>query len=196
MKKPLAVIVLALLFFFICIGVAAFNFVTQGCLSWTCAPERSFRISELELPSTLFPNGAIVNRIYPLSDEFGTLEDGGQSIYWDNGNGNAGYTIYRYPTVKRAAKNFDFHKQLLVNSDTQEEWKSPVDSTFSSTTADIVYVGCGSWSEKSGKNCEMVARYQEYVVAFGASIDTKMTFVQFEKILFYLDAQMSKLLYP
>jgi hypothetical protein len=196
MKRPILVIGLALCFFSICIGGVAFNFVTRGCLSWICAPDRSFRISELELPSSLFPDGAIVNHIYPLSDEFGTLEDGSQAIYWDNGNGYAGYTIYRYPTIRNATKNFDLPKLLLVNSDTREKWISPIDSTYSSTAADVVFVGCGSWSGKSRKNCGMVAQYQEYIVVFVATIDNKMTFAQFEKILFYLDEQISSLLYP
>ena len=198
-KKPVVAIGLALSILSIClcsIGIPAFRFILQGCFWWECVPERSFQISELELPSNLFPEGAIVNRIYPLSDEFGTLEDGTQSIYWDNGNGSAGYTIYRYSTVRSTAKYFDLNKRLFVNSDTREEWKSPVDSSFSSTTADVAYVGCGSWSEKSEKNCTMVAQYQAYVVVFDATIDTKMTFAQFEKILFYIDEQISSRLYP
>jgi hypothetical protein len=177
-------------------GVVVSKFVTRGCLSWICTPEKSFRISDLELPSSLFPSGAIVGHIYPLSDDFGPLEDGFQSIYWDNGNGNAGYTIYRYFTVTSAAKNFNFNKHLFVNSDTREEWKSPVDIAFLSSTADVVYVGCGSWSEKSEKNCAMVAQYQEYVVVFDATINAKMKFAQFEKILFYIDEQISSHLYP
>lgn len=197
MKKSIATVMgLALLSFAICIGVVAFNFVTRGCLSWICASEKSFRISELELPSNLFPNGAIVGHVHPLSDEFGTLENGSQSIYWDNANGNAGYTIYRCFTVKSATKYFDLNKRLFVNSDTQEEWKSPVDLAFLSTTADVVYVGCGSWSEKGEKNCTMVAQYKAYVVVFDATIDTQMTFAQFEKILFYIDEQISSRLYP
>ena len=196
MKKPVGVIWLALSIFSIslcCIGISALRFILQGCFWWDCAPERSFQISELELPSNLLPKGAILNQIHPLSDDFGAVEDGTQSIYWDNGNGDAGYTIYRYPSIKKAEKYFDLNTHLLVNSDTGEVWKTPADLTFSSTTADIVYVACGYWSDK---NCAMVARYQEYVVFFSAMIDTPMTFVQFEKILFYIDKQISSRLYP
>jgi hypothetical protein len=195
MRKPIVAIAIALLFFCICMGAGAFQFIRDGCLLWECPPARSFRISELELPSTLFPTGAIINHMYPLSDDFGPLEDGSQSIYWDR-NGDAGYTIYRYPTIRNATKYFDLNKHLFVNSDTREEWKPPVDLTFSSTTADVVYIGCGSWSEKSGKICAMVAQYQEYVVVFDATINAKMEFAQFEKILFYIDEQISNHLYP
>jgi hypothetical protein len=197
MKKPIIFVIgFVILSSLIFISVVAFNFFTRSCFSWICAPERDFRISDLELPSNLFPEGTIVNHIYPLSDEFGTLEDGTQSIYWDNGNGRSGYTIYRYSNVRGAEKHFDLHKHLFVNSDTREEWRSPDNSTFSSTTADVVYIGCGYWSGKNRKNCTMVAQYQEYVAIFNATLDTKMTFDQFEKILFYIDKQISSLLYP
>jgi hypothetical protein len=195
-KSVIFVIGFVVLSSLICIGVVVFNFFTRGCLSWICAPEREFRISDLELPSNLFPEGTIVNHINPLSDEFGTLEDGTQSIYWENGNGRAGYTIYRYSNVRGAEKYYDLHKRLFMNSDTGEEWKSPDNSSFSSRTANITYVGCGYWSGKSRDNCTMVAQYQEYVVVFSATLDTKMTFDQFEKILLYIDDQFSSLLYP
>jgi hypothetical protein len=191
MKKNIALLVSIFLLF--CIGIGAFTiqFVLNGCFWWECAPQRSFRIADLELPASLFPDGTIVNHVYPLSDEFDTMEDGSQSIYWNTGN--AVYTIYRYPTIMKATVGFNNNKHLLVNSETGNAWSPPADLIFSSSTADAADVACGYWSVKK---CAMVARYQEYVVFFAAAIDTKMTFAHFEKILFYIDNQMSSRLYP
>jgi hypothetical protein len=121
------------------------------------------------------------------------VEDGSQSIYWDDGNGSAGNTIYRYPTANKAMRGFDLQKHLLVNAETKEAWQTPTNLTFASTTADTVYIACGYWTHK---NCAMVARYQEYVIFFDTSMDQKMTYTDFEKIAIYIDQQMSNHLYP
>ena len=148
---------------------------------------------DLEIPSNLFPDGAVVSHIYPLSDEHETIENGTQLVYWNNGNRNAGNTIYRYPTSKKARDNFEFEKHGMVNTETGDVWKPPVELTFSSTTADAVYVACGY---RSIKRCAMVGRYQEYVVFFIAVMDEKMTYSKFEKIVVYIDKQISSHLYP
>ena len=81
---------------------------------------------------------------------------------------------------------------LFVNPETKEAWKSPVNFIFSSSTADSVYVACGYSITKS---CAMAARYQEYVVFFSASMDSEMTFSDFEKILIFIDKQISGKIY-
>jgi len=153
------VIILLSCFCFVLVG----QYILHGCLWWKCVPERTFRISELELPSSLFPDGAITSPIHPMSDDFGPKEDGTKTIYWDNGNSIAVYDVFRYSATKMAVNGFEFNKGLLVNSETKDIWKPPADLAFSSTTADDLYVACGYWSEK---RCVMVARYQEYVVFF------------------------------
>ena len=186
------IIASASLFFCIFICASAVQFILHKCLWWDCAPQRNFKISDLALPSNLFPDGSIINPIFPLSDEHTTIEDGMQSIFWDNGNGSAGYTIYRYPTVKNAKDAFEFHKHELFNRETKEAWKPPTNLTFSSATADALYIACGYWNDKE---CAMVARYQEYVVFFNTTVDTKMTFPSFEKILIFIDQQISGKIY-
>jgi hypothetical protein len=153
---------------------------------------RSFRVSELEIPSNLFPDDVIVGHVHPLSDEFGTLDDGTQSMYWDTGN--AGYTIYRYPTTWQAMVGFNRNKHLLF-SGAEDVWPSIADSILSSTTADAAYIACGKQTI-SYQECAMVARYQEYVVDFSAIMDDKMTDANFEKIVVYIDEQMSSRLHP
>jgi hypothetical protein len=153
---------------------------------------RSFRVSELEIPSNLFPDDVIVNHVYPLSDEFGTIDDGSQSIYWDTGN--AGYTIYRSLTIWQAMVEFNRNKHLLF-SGAEDVWPSIADSILSSTKADATYIACGNQSINN-KKCAMVARYQEYVVSFSADMDDKMTYADFEKIVVYIDEQLSRRLHP
>src|SRR5690349_9940031 len=104
---------------------------------------RNFRVSELEIPSNLFPDGVSVNHAYPLSDEYGTIDNGSQPIYWDTGN--AGYTIYRYPTTWQAMVEFNRNKHLLF-SGTEDVWPSIAESILSSTTADAIYIACGNWN--------------------------------------------------
>lgn len=194
MKKSVfgAVALILILLCFI-IPVFAIQITLNGCLWWMCAPERDFQIADLELPADLFPVGTIVNHIHPLSDNFGSVEDGTQSIYWKNGNGNAGYTVYRYSTKGVAEEYFDYQKRIFTDSESHESWKPPDVLSFSSETADAVYIACGDWSRR---NCGMAARYQEYIVTFISVIDSDMTFSEFEKILFYIDKQISDLLYP
>jgi hypothetical protein len=193
MKKSLVISVFVFLLF--CIGISAFavQLIMHDCLWWECAPERNFRIVDLEIPSSLFPDGAIVNHVYPLSDEHQTIEDGVQGVFWRNGGANAGYTIYRYPTAKKAIDEFEFKKHGMVNTETGDVWKPPAELTFSSTVADTAYVACGY---RSIKRCAMVGRYQEYVVFFIAVMDEEMTYSKFESILVYIDKQMSSRLYP
>jgi hypothetical protein len=146
----------------------------------------------LELPSNLFPDGVIVSHVYPLSDEFSTIDDGSQSIYWDTGN--AGYVIYRYPAIRQARVGFDLNQHVLF-SGAEDVWPSIADSILSNTKADIAYIACGNQSIDN-KECAMVARYQEYVVSFSATMDDKMMYGDFEKIVVYIDKQMSSRLYP
>jgi hypothetical protein len=195
-KKPVvAISIVTVLLSGLCLcSVAAWQYFWQRCLWWECAPARNFRISELELPSSLFPPGAIVNHIYPLSDEFETVEDGSQSIYWDAGNGIAGYTIYRYPTSRRAKVGFELNQHVMF-SGAEEVWPSIADSILPSTTADVVYIACGE-RVINHQYCEMVARYQEYVITFSADIDDRMPYADFENIVVYIDNQISSLLHP
>jgi hypothetical protein len=194
MKKSVVILLASIfLLFLIFICALPIQLIFHGCLWWECAPERSFRVSDLELPTSLFPEGSIVNHVRPLSDEHETIDDGIQSIYWDSGDGNAGYEVFRYPTVKKARDKFEFNKNSLVNSETGDVWKQPNELRFSSTTADVIYIACGYWSKKQ---CAIVARYQEYIIFFSTIMDEKMSYSKLEKIAVYIDKQMSSRLYP
>jgi len=173
--------------------VLVIQLVLFGCFGWWCAPERTFRVSALELPASLFPDGAIVNHMHPMSDEFGTIDNGMQSIFWQTGNGGAGYLVYRYPTTSSARNNFEFYKTMLIEPSNGEVWNPPAELNFSSTTADEIYVGCIYFG---GQHCEMLARYQEYVLSFRTSIDEMMAYSDFENVLLFIDKQITERIYP
>ena len=177
-----------------CICSISFTqYLLKGCFWWECVPERDFRVLDWEIPISLFPEGAFTDHLtIPTDNDFGEIEGGFQDIYLDYRI--AYYDIHRFPRVKEAISRFEHDKKDMVDRDTGKVWEVPDNLTFSSETADDLYIACGYWSEIY--RCKMTARYQEYVLFFNADINDKMTFANFEKILFYLDEQMSSRLYP
>lgn len=169
------------------------QYTLKDCLWWECVPERDFHVLDLELPVFLFPDKTYLSPISPSSEGGGEIERGSQSIFWDDGDRVAIYSIYRYPTIKRAIRAFKFYIDYMVDSETKKPWIHPNEVIFSSPTADEMIIACGNWSER---RCGMLARYQEYVIFFNATMDEKMTYTEFEKIATYLDEQISSRLYP
>lgn len=182
-----------ILFFVIGIIFACQYFV-QGCLWWDCAPDRDFHVLEMELPSSIFPDGAQISPIQPSSEGAGEIERGSQSIFWGSGNGFAVYAINRYPTTKKANQVYELVHGHMADTETENLWARPTELTSLSSTADQLFVACSDWS---GINqCGMLARYQEYEISFRAIMDDQMTYSDFEKIIVYIDEQISSHLYP
>lgn len=180
---------------FVCLATCAtlFQVVIYGCLLWDCAPPRSFRVLDLDLPTDLFPHGAIINSLHPLSEGEGTTDNGIKSVYWGVGAGRAIYIVSRFPSARQAAEKFPLEKRSFSDSESKRPWQQPPALTFVSPKADEFFLGCGYWSEY---HCGMVARYAEYVVHFNAIIDSDMTHEGFEKIVAFIDNQISNRLYP
>lgn len=172
--------------------ICAGQYFLNGCLLWECVPKRNFHVLDWEIPANLFPEGATTDHITTPSEGTGEIEAGFQTIYV--GHGIAIYDIYRFPRIQKAISQFDHDKKDMVDNETGEAWMVPDRITFSSATADDLHIACGYWSERY--RCKMIARYQEYIIFFNADINDKMTFMRFEKILFYLDEQISSRLYP
>jgi hypothetical protein len=146
------------------------------------------------LPFDLFPEGSIINSLYPLSEGEGTTENGSKSVYWDGGGeGRAIYMVLRYPSVRQAAEIYTMEKKVFADDGTKQPWKRPSTLTFISPKAEEFFLGCGYWSEY---HCGMVARYAEYIVHFNAIVDSQMTYERFEKIAAFIDNQISARLYP
>ncbi len=169
------------------------QYFLHDCLWWDCAPERDFHVLELELPSSLFPEEFQITPFDRSSEGNGEIERASQSVFWDNGNRLAGYDVNRYSSIKEAIHVFDSDYKQMLDSETKNAWIRPKELTYTSSTADQFQVSCGDWS---GRRCGMLARYQEYEIFFSATMDDKMTYADFEKIVVYIDKQISSHLYP
>jgi hypothetical protein len=163
-----------------------------GCYWQQCAPDRDFHVRDWEIPDHFFPKYAKVSHMYIPSEGSGEIEWGSQAVFWDNGDGIAGYDIYRYPTNGKASTQYERILNRMVDRETKHPWDSDI-FDFTSSSADEIFIACGTWTEK---RCGMLARYQEYVIFFNAIMDEKMTHSDFEEILIYLDEQISIRLYP
>jgi hypothetical protein len=196
-KKTVILSIFALLLTSLICCILSLQYISHGCFWWECAPERNFHVLDWEMPTYLFPETAIVNHIHMPSELGAEIENGWQDVFWqyDNRYGTSAYQIERYSSKKAAIGGFKFEiKQMTDPSNPSNNWVRPNESTFVSSTADEVYIACGRALQE--KNCGVVARYQEYVILFSTTIDEKMTYSNFEKVLFYLDAQISRHLYP
>ena len=146
-----------------------------------------------KIPNHMFPLEEMVSDMYIHSEGAGEIERGSQTAYWNRGNSLAGYDIYRYPTIKRARMEYERRLGQLVDDETNRPWVQSKEFTFSSATADEMFMACGDWL---GRRCGFLARYQEYVIFFDAVMDEEMTYDDFKKIVLYLDEQISSRLYP
>jgi hypothetical protein len=108
-------VVISIIALFACLATCAtlFQVVIYGCLLWDCALQRSFRVLVLDVPADLFPQGAIVNSLYPLSEGEGTTENGLKAVYWNEGSGLAVYEVLRFPSARQAAEIFPLDKEGL-----------------------------------------------------------------------------------
>ena len=168
-----------------------------GCLWWECAPNRSFDVIDLELPANLFPINAIYNIFYLDSDDnLETVQSGGQTIYWDNGNGLAIYIVDMYATSRNSSRNFESIKNSFFSDRGNSKilWSKPDELTYISPLADNFFVACGTLIGKDYR-CGVVAQYQEFVLFFNTTISERMTYQDFQKIVICMDEQISNYLY-
>lgn len=179
-----------LIIMFLC--TLATQIFLHGCIWWECVPERDFHVHELGLPESLFPDDALVEPISASSEGNGEIERGSQTIFLSYGG--AGYSIKRYPSIRKAISEYEFEVNHMTDFGTQSPWTTPKNITFNSATADSIYIACGQGVQ--GQECGFTGRYKEYVIYFSASIGERITFEDFEKILVYIDRQISNRLYP
>lgn len=191
-RSLITIIIAVAIFCATCILLTG-QYLSNRCFWWECAPERAFHVSDWEIPLSLFPEGSTTDHLnIPTDNDFGEIEGVFQDIYLGLDR-IAYYDIYRFPRIKEAILEFEDNKKGMVDRDTGEIWKEPDNLLFSSTTADNSYVACGYWNQLY--RCKMTAQYQEYIILFNADINEQMTFEHFEKVILYLDEQISKRLY-
>ena len=168
-------------------GIIGYVIIARSCFFLNCVQERSFNVLDLELPSDLFPNDAIVNPIMRPSTSEGAFESGSKTIYWRGGNSIATYTVWRFRTEKEASRIFLAESGGALYTDNR-------DSLYQSSVADEFAAGCGI-RQGFGYKCNMAARYQEYTVKLLFSIDQEMSIEEFNKVVIFIDQEMERRLY-
>jgi hypothetical protein len=193
MKRVRPHIFLGLMFVCTILFLLAVQYVVKGCAWWDCAPRRSFRVLDLTLPAELFPEGAIVNQLSPFSEGTGALEDAMMVVYWSDGEGIAVYQVFRYPTIRQASLLYPDEVKSYVNPVTGASWKAIDELTFVSSKADEYFTACGYWESY---RCGFVARYAEYIIKLNSTIDSRMTYADFDRAISQIEKQIAGHLYP
>lgn len=167
----------------------------NGCLWWECAPARSFRIVDWEIPSRLLPSQTQSSHIEYDRNGQGTKGSASQGLYLDGGKGTAIYIIDRYASIDEARRSYEKSRQsFFIDRVTGISWFKPQEITYVSPSADEFFVSCGTLMPNDFR-CGMIARYQEYILFFNATIGGTMTYGDFQDIVVYLDEQITNHLY-
>ena len=156
-------------------------------------PQRPFHVLDWELSEDMFPKDAYASPINPSSEGAGEIERGGQVIYWNKNYGVAMYGIARYPTINGAFREYEYLAKEENEKKNNFGLEFAQGQVYRSRTAENYLIVCANQERES---CNMIARYQEYVVRFYSVIDDNMTYSDYENVLVYIDEQISNRLYP
>ena len=104
-------------------------------------------------------------------------------VYWSEGAGNSVYNVWRFRS-EGAAKRF--YEGL---SNTSENYSSHESLIYRSKLANNFNMECGD-SIFGGYECDLDARYHEFVLSFNSIIDEQMPIDQFNRIVQFIDLQM------
>jgi hypothetical protein len=160
------------------------------CL-WDCPPKRSFRELDLNLPNSLFPNGAKIYTLHYLRDDTGR-DPAVASSSWDGGNSS--YTVLKSATKAKASQRYNLdtrHNFFTRMLDGTEQYSDVIG--YTSKVADESSIKCGYLSDDL--RCIFIARYEEFNILFASSMGNKvMTNEDFLNVARYIDARMATLL--
>ncbi len=185
-QKILVILALSLIGLCLISCGLVYQLLIQQCVLWTCAPSRSFTIYDLTSPDDLYPPNAIINPMLSTPESPG-VDSGVLSIYWEENKSiyKSIFTVNRFGTVDRAIKYFDTVK--IKRS--QDSYRPHPDVTFKSQFANDYEIGCGISSLGGEYECDVDARYEEFVISFNASITGQMSEKMFEEIVIFIDKQ-------
>ncbi len=161
--------------------------IIESCVFLTCVEERSFNAIDIELPSDLFPNKAIVNPIYRSSTSEGAFESGSMTVYWQEGNGLATYKVWRFRKEKEASNAFIAEAGESIYTENKAFFHQ-------SSVADEFAVGCGRLSSFDYR-CNMATKYKEYAINLHSTIDEDMTMEMFNEVVIFIDQEMERRLF-
>lgn len=84
----------------------------------------------------------------------------------------------------------DQRRSFFADRQTETIWDTPSELTYTSRVANEFFVACGELFVGDSR-CGLVARYQEFLVFFNASIDPdQMSVKDFEQIVKSVDRRM------
>jgi hypothetical protein len=170
--------------------VFAYPIIFRGCVFWNCAPQRSFTELDLEIPDEFFPQKAEISKLHYIRNDM-AADPAIASVRWDNGEST--YKIVMLPSVKMAQREYEFwvNNNRFTGSFNGDEYTQIIE--YNGFHANEGNIKCGPLFEYS--QCFFVARYEEIVVVFGATISkTEITGKDFIEIVNYIDARIIHLL--
>lgn len=166
-----------------------YQLLAKRCLLWTCVPDRSFALLDLEVPLHFFPENAEWYPMRNLSREELAIESGIMSVYWNENSVRHSFlfTANRFGTEFQATRSYE----SSVYYWNRGMFYDHPDLTFQSQMANEYLLGCGVSTFGGMSQCRYLARYQEYVLAISAGISDAMTVSQFEQIVVHIDMMMT-----
>jgi hypothetical protein len=187
-KKIIASTLLA--FIILCItcivGIQAWFY---GCFLWNCAPSRSFSVYDLDIPDSYYPDNASIHSIKPPSELAGAIEAGHKTVYWDDLRGLAVYHVDRFGSESRASENFLRDQKYIQN----RYGKNVLEIT--DVDANEYFAICG-YSQTYDYRCWFLARYEEYVIMYNATVYNTLPEETFIETILFIDKQIGNYLYP
>lgn len=149
--------------------VSVAQVVFNGCLWWACAPQRSFTVYDLELPSKYFPSEAELHTLHPLRGSSPAVEAVATTDYWHDGS--AIYVVQRFATDSIASQDYEHITPFRFTEPIDTSRFYPALAQWKSRFADQESIECGYVLQ--ALRCVYVARYAEFTVLFNRSVATE-----------------------
>lgn len=185
-RKVLIILALSLIGICLISCGLAYQLLTQQCVLWACTPARTFTIYDLTLPADLYPSNAVINPMISSPESPGA-DSGVLNIYWEENESiyKSIFTVNKFGTIDRAVNYFD----TVIIRRSRDSYSSHPDITYRSQIANEYEIGCGFSSLGGEYECDLDARYEEFVISLNASITEQMPEKRFQEIVISLDRQ-------
>lgn len=168
----------------------SFKWFVNGCILWSCAPERSFEAEDILIPASYFPEGSDVG---VLTKDRGIIyaDEYFQGSSWDGGFSY--FEIMKWANKRRAASFFESRERNIkftsLDIPAGKVYPAPF---YEAKGADQFKIKCGYFA--GDLQCKFLSRYEEYYLYYQSSIDSEMQPEDFIEIVKYIDENMTYLL--
>jgi hypothetical protein len=131
-KRITTTIISSILAVILCVTLCGMSFLNSidlflgGCLWWECAPDRSFDVLDLGLPSQLFPANTIYSPIHSSDDDNAeTYRTGTQTFRWGNGGGGGIHIVDMYSSSRNSSARFKSNKKSFFKDWGEQKFFGP-----------------------------------------------------------------------